>query len=163
MELFYYWSHTFETWYIYVKHKFEIHLFLDFFNLVTRKQVIQIERNFQTVFELIISPSTLKLEQWLSSLGSESLTLQMLWYVSCDFFCFFVAIFLFRKSTHISHNISESQNAFHDIYCVKDSERNKKEPIVLTSKLYTCKRFHSRISKLSEEYKQTPVSVCVCV
>ena len=73
-------------------------------------------------------------------LWSESLALQVLWNTSCDFgFVFFLYIFLkihiyFQKSTHISYNISESQNAIHDICRVGDSERYEKK-IVLASKL----------------------------
>ena len=54
----------------------------------------------------------------------------MLWNTPYDFgFGFFLYFFLilsyFQKSTHISHNISESQNAIHKICSVRDTERNK--------------------------------------
>ena len=72
-------------------------------------------------------------------LCSESPTLQMLWNRSCNFgfvrFLYFLIHIYFQKSTHIYHNVLESQNAIHNICRVRDSERNKKETIVLLSKL----------------------------
>ena len=57
--------------------------------------------------------------------------------------CYFFVYFLFKKihiylekSAHISHNIPESQDTIHNIRRVKDSERNKTNPIVLASKLW---------------------------
>ena len=41
------------------------------------------------------------------------------------FLCIFLKHIYFQKSTHISQNIPESQNAFHNIYRVTDSGFNK--------------------------------------
>ena len=108
------------------------HICSRIFYLVHRKRVIQRKRNFRTIFESIISYITYNKGAFL--LLSESLTLQILWNTICDFglVYFFAKKFLkihiyFQKSTHIFHNVSESQNATNNICRVRDSERNNKD------------------------------------
>ena len=51
--------------------------------------------------------------------------------------CIFSTIYIyFQKSTYVSRNIPESQNAIHNICRVRDFERNKNHPFVLSSKLW---------------------------
>ena len=129
-----------------------------YFILVHRKLVFQGKRKFRTIFDSIISPTLLKLEKWRFLLCSESLALHILWYTSCILGLFFLCNFFlkihiyFQKSMHIFHNIPESQNAFHYICRVKDSERNKKHcsSIQIVGLIYN--RFHSE--KRSFQYKQ---------
>ena len=74
----------------------------------------------------------------------------------------------FQNSTHISHNIPESQNLFHNICRVRYSVLNKTNHIVLASKLwdlYTIpfgKKKFSVEANYQRKYKQTPLSLYVC-
>ena len=115
------------------KTKFWDTLVSGFFYLVDRKQVIQRKRNFWTTFESLISPTNLQL-RYFFLFCSEFLTLWMLWSSFCDLGLFFSSIFFlihifYQKSTHISHNILESQNAIHNICRVRYSKRNGKPPL----------------------------------
>ena len=75
----------------------------------------------------------------------------------------------FQRSTYISHNILEWQNSIHYICRVRDSERNKTNPISLASKLWELQAIPFGKKKFPVEanyqrkYKQPPVSLCVCV
>ena len=57
LELFYYWSHTFETWYIYVKQNLE-----NFWIWCIENELFK-ENLILKKFELAINPTILKLEQ----------------------------------------------------------------------------------------------------
>ena len=97
-----------------------------------------------TIFESIISPTILKLEQCFFSYCVQNLLLYKCYGIHLailGLFFFLLSFVLkshiyFQKSTHISHKIPESQNAIHNICKVGNSERNKTNPIVLTSKLW---------------------------
>ena len=99
---FYYWSNTFETWYIYVKQNFEPHLVLEVFYLVHRKPVIQRKRNFRTIFESILSPTILKQNNFCGFiLFRISYSTNVMQYSLRFWDCYFLYIYYFFKPTFI--------------------------------------------------------------